>query len=498
MRHKIIALFFGFLSTCCSIGFAACTQGEPYHRHELQYFAEKAPTCTENGNKAFWYCETCNKYFTDKNGTAEILLSSLTLDAKGHDISDVWNFDSANHWHKCKLCSEKFDISEHTFNETDKCICEYEITSTENLAYRLSEDKSYYILTGIGEAADEYLYLPREIDGKPVKEIADNAFSGNANIKSVRISSAVVHIGDSAFAGCNNLNSITIGVNVKTLGDNAFSDCKKLTEINFYAKAMDDIGNINFHEQYVSAFFDAGINGKGITVIFSDTVERIPAFLFCISPAVDGSPNIINVKMGKNVKSIGDFAFGGCCTLTSIAIPDEVTYIGYGAFGECSGLTGQLIIPNKVVLIREQAFLGCRNLTNITIGTSVKQIGWGAFANCSALTSIAIPDSMNEIPFNLFYGCTNLTNIVLPISVSRIGTYAFDNTGLENVYYLGNANDWTNLVIENVNSALNSAKIYFYSAKKPPFNQDGTGYDGNYWRYVDNVPVPWTLNLCER
>ncbi|PWM71591.1 MAG: hypothetical protein DBX59_08465 [Bacillota bacterium] len=494
MKRKIIALFFSFVTICCSIGFAACTQGEPPHPHGLQYFAEKAPTCTENGNKAFWYCKTCNIYFTDKNGNAEIVLSSLTIDAKGHDISEIRNFDSENHWHECKVCSEKFDISKHSFDETDKCICEYEITSTENLAYRLSEDRSYYILTGIGETTDEYLYVPREIDGKPVKEIADNAFSGNVNIKSIRISSNVVHIGDSAFLGCSNLNSITIGVNVKTLGDNAFSNCKKLTEINFYARAMNDLENIAFHEQYTSAFFDAGINGEGITVTFSDTVERIPAFLFCISFALEGSPNIINVKMGKNVKSIGDFAFGGCRTLTNIAIPDEVTYIGYGAFGECSGLTGELIIPNKVVLIREQAFIGCRNLTNITIGTSVKQIGWGAFANCSELTSIAIPDSTNEIHSQLFSGCTNLTNIVLPLSVWRIYASAFSNTGLENVYYLGNANDWTNLIIENDNSALSSAKVYFYSSEEPPFNQDGTAYDGNYWRYVDNIPTPWILN----
>ena len=31
------------------------------------------------------------------------------------------------------------------------------------------------------------------------------------------------------------------------------------------------------------------------------------------------------------------------------------------------------------------------------------------------------------------------------------------------------------------------------TCEKPPLNQDGTDYDGNYWRYVDNVPTPWVL-----
>ena len=36
---------------------------------------------------------------------------------------------------------------------------------------------------------------------------------------------------------------------------------------------------------------------------------------------------------------IGDYAFFGCTSLTSIAIPDSVTAIGNGAFSNCTALT---------------------------------------------------------------------------------------------------------------------------------------------------------------
>ena len=68
-----------------------------------------------------------------------------------------------------------------------------------------------------------------------------------------------------------------------------------------------------------------------------------------------------------SVISIGDYAFDGCDSLTSITISDSVTSIGERAFYVCDSLTS-ITIPDGVKNIGEYAFDGCSNLTSVTFG----------------------------------------------------------------------------------------------------------------------------------
>lgn len=70
-----------------------------------------------------------------------------------------------------------------------------------------------------------------------------------------------------------------------------------------------------------------------------------------------------------------------------ISCSDEITKIGYGAFGDCFGLTS-VTIPNSVTTIGDQAFFQCHRLTSITIPHSVTTIGQEAFYYCRGLTSM--------------------------------------------------------------------------------------------------------------
>ena len=63
---------------------------------------------------------------------------------------------------------------------------------------------------------------------------------------------------------------------------------------------------------------------------------------------------------------IGDYAFSGCSSLTSLTLPSSVTLIGGHAFEKCSGLTS-LTLPSSVTSIGSSAFEGCSGLTSVYV-----------------------------------------------------------------------------------------------------------------------------------
>ena len=82
--------------------------------------------------------------------------------------------------------------------------------------------------------------------------------------------------------------------------------------------------------------------------------------------------------------------------ITEITIPETIVVDG---------------ITYTITNIGNYAFYGCSSLTSITIPNSVTSIGRRAFQNCSSLASITIPNSVTSIGGNAFYGCSSLNSI---------------------------------------------------------------------------------------
>ena len=122
--------------------------------------------------------------------------------------------------------------------------------------------------------------------------------------------------------------------------------------------------------------------------------------------------SVITADMLDGYTSIGNDAFWGCKSLTSIEIPNSVTSIGREVFYRCTGLTS-VTIPNSVTSIGKGAFYGCTGLTSIEIPNSVTSIGDYAFLGCSSLTSIEIPNSVTSIGSSAFADCTGLTSVTI-------------------------------------------------------------------------------------
>ena len=73
------------------------------HTHNLTLVPAKAPTCTENGNTAYYTCDSCDKWFEDATGASEITdKTSVILAATGHSASD-WKSDNTDHWKECTV-----------------------------------------------------------------------------------------------------------------------------------------------------------------------------------------------------------------------------------------------------------------------------------------------------------------------------------------------------------------------------------------------------------
>ena len=140
--------------------------------------------------------------------------------------------------------------------------------------------------------------------------------------------------------------------------------------------------------------------------------------------AFDGCRSLTSVTIPSSVTRIGWWAFASCSSLTSVDIPSSVTSIGVGAFQCCSSLTS-VAIPSSVTEICGQAFSGCSSLTSVDIPSSVTEIGWHTFSGCSSLTSVDIPSSVTRIGDYAFRGCSSLTSVAIPSSVTRIDEYAF-------------------------------------------------------------------------
>lgn len=97
------------------------------HTHSLTKVEAKAETCTEKGNKEYWRCSGCGKYFTDEAGTKETTLEALTISAKGHTYKYTDNGDGSTHEVTCEKGDLSKDSENHDFDADGKCTkCGYQ------------------------------------------------------------------------------------------------------------------------------------------------------------------------------------------------------------------------------------------------------------------------------------------------------------------------------------------------------------------------------------
>lgn len=137
----------------------------------------------------------------------------------------------------------------------------------------------------------------------------------------------------------------------------------------------------------------------------NDTIERHA--MVTVNPSdYKGEINIpeyVDYEGNKYlVNSIYASAFDDSRELTKVTIAKTVEYIGFAAFAH-TGLTS-VEIPEGVTWINGCLFAECLNLQSVTIPSSVEEISDFAFDNCTSLRKIVIrrttPPSLHEDAFD--------------------------------------------------------------------------------------------------
>ena len=104
---SILCIFFGIVSL---IGVTGCSS----HQHNMTHVSANAATCTQDGNIDHYYCNLCEKYYSDEEGKNEIAASSVVTSALGHNseyiepVKATPDADGHIGYYECDRCFMKF------------------------------------------------------------------------------------------------------------------------------------------------------------------------------------------------------------------------------------------------------------------------------------------------------------------------------------------------------------------------------------------------------
>ena len=137
-------------------------------------------------------------------------------------------------------------------------------------------------------------------------------------------------------------------------------------------------------------------------------------------------PSSVNYDgVDYTIVSVGARAFFECSELTSVEVPNSVTYIGERAFSYDYALE-TIILPVGITTIEGLTFTNCQSLTSITLPDSLTSIKGKAFQFCESLPSISFPNTLQSIAYDAFQLCTSLSGeLALPQSLQTIGENCF-------------------------------------------------------------------------
>ncbi len=266
--------------------------------------------------------------------------------------------------------------------------------------------------TSIGNYAFEYCTGLTEIEiPNSVTSIGNSVFTRCTNLVKVTLPEGLESISDYMFSYCSSLASIDIPSSVTSIGESAFQTCVSLTSIDL-PNSITSIGSDAF--DYCSSLEEITIP-SGVTVISSGMLADCESLKKVVLPegiteiqdnAFEADEVLEDINLPSTLTTIGGWVFQDCYDgLAEITIPANVTSIGQGAFDGCESLktinynakaceaAGDSTFP---------AFGGCTSVSTVNIGDEVTIIPAYLCKGFKSLTSITLPESVVSIGAGVF------------------------------------------------------------------------------------------------
>ncbi len=249
--------------------------------------------------------------------------------------------------------------------------------------YLIEED----VLTGPAHAVvygytdcpySDEIIVPKEIEGYPVTEIWESAFS-DSNVKSVYIPATVTYIFETAFENASNLTEII---------------CEE-------GGKYGSVDGVLYRYEF-------------------ETLVKVPE-----------AKTEIN-EYSEELKYIDKNAFRNSSVKT-VELPESVKELYESAFAFSK--IEKIVLPESIKNIPEMCFYGSENLKEVVLPETIKTIGANAFGNCTALENIWLPYGIETIEGAAFH-CAGLKSVVIPDSVKSIGNYAFGYYSADDIEFV--------------------------------------------------------------
>ena len=252
----------------------------------------------------------------------------------------------------CSHISTYMNPENSAFNSTDDYSVFYNTgTNTDGMTVTFGPNAhsipDYLFATGFVESENKFAHVGKVIISEGVVSVGKCAFYRCYSLKEVVFPVSITHIYERAFEStgikklalpeklpvidewafylCRDLESLTLPSSLSIIERYCFRFCEKLKTIKINSD-LQDMGYLDFES--------VGQETEGTSVVFTNGVKRVPAYLFATEYDKEDLQfaNVTDVSLPASVTEIREKAFYRCFNLKKITIPNKNVTFGNDVF----------------------------------------------------------------------------------------------------------------------------------------------------------------------